>query len=210
MTEWDRRIAEFVDRASPEQRRVWDDVKHRHEASLARQLEWVEQLGALANEIVGSRADWRARELFWIRLFGVLDELGGGYAQQVAVVGDDRPAEGTLRWWLLMLHSCASSILKPLLESEVIVVDWLRQRAAHVRQRGYGLQLQRDKTTVKERRGIELLGNKAFTIDELDAARESVLSQHGDDEVAMQVALARKMLTPINGFVLVHAASLGR
>lgn len=211
MNEFERRIQEFIDRASPEQRRVLADFRARQENHLRRQLEWVRQLGALAKEIValGADADWRTRELFWIRLFGVVDELGGGYAERVRMCGTEPPTEGTLHWWLVNLHDAAASILSRLSESETIVIDWLRQRSAHVNQRGFGLQMKKDKTTVKEQRFVAALG-RSFTIDELDAARENVLRQYGGDEVAMQVALTKKMQAAINTFVLVHDMSLGQ
>lgn len=217
MIEWDDRIRELVERATPEQQRVWQDYKGRQEATSRRHHEWILQLRELAEEINqhGPAVHWMALDLFWIRLVGVLHELGGGYARLIHLAaldgaalddGAERRIEGTLRWWLHTFHSCISGILRPLSEQEVIVVDWLRQRSAHMFQRGYGRQYQKDKdkAKAKEQRGVELLGGKLFTIDETDAARENVLRQHGGDDVSMQVALVRKMSPAIRTFVLAY------
>ena len=151
--------------------------------------------------------DWRTLDLFWIRVFGVLRELGEQYTQTVRELGPERAGEGPLPQWARTLYGTAAEILSPLRNEEVIVIDWLRHHAAHVFQRGYALRLVKGK--VKEGRGIELLGRKIdCSIDETDAARASVLREYHDDKTTMQLAIARKMLPGIHAFAHFHEASL--
>ncbi len=212
MDEWDRRIQEYVDRATPAQRRVWEDFKRRQEPALQRRLLWVRQLGVLATEIDehAQQSDWRTLDLFWIRLVGTLDELGADYAKQMAFLGHPPASEGTLMWWLRTLYDSMVSILRPLTDAEVIVVDWLRQRASHPKESGSVLQYNQENDTAEQQRRMKILGNRTFTIDQTDAAHDEVLQAHGGDDVMMQVALARRMLPAINSFVWVHERSLGQ
>jgi hypothetical protein len=122
-------------------------------------------------------------------------------------IGPDQENEGPEIRWLRLMNECVVAILRPLSEQEAIMLDWLRQRGAHVSQRSYGLRYVKEKDKNREHRGIEILGGKLFTIDETDAARAAVLREHAGDEVEMQVALARKMLPAIRTFEMAHDVS---
>ncbi len=167
MTTW----SEVYDRMTPEQRRVAADICARASDNARQQLDWAEELLALTDMLAQSTGTtaWPAVHLFWVRFHGVVTELVE-VNRQPAAWAREMTAQERAR----------SLTMTALEEHEAVVADYLRQRAAHLKQSAYSRRMTKA-GNVNETRLIAHLG-KAFTVDEIDCMRARVQAQHGSDE----------------------------
>jgi len=132
------------------QRRVADDISVRARDNASQQLQWAEELVSLVDLLVASDAGampWPVVRMFWVRLHGVVTELIDAHAKTVELANalSEDELERSLARFALSIHRAATSVLAALDESEVVVADYFRQRAVHLRQNGYALELPRSR-----------------------------------------------------------------
>jgi len=125
---------------------------------------------------------WPAVHLFWVRFHGVVTELVEVNRQPAAWAREMTAQERarSLTKFSLAIFDAATEMLTALEEHEAVVADYLRQRAAHLKQSAYSRRMTKA-GNVNETRLIAHLG-KAFTVDEIDCMRARVQAQHGSDE----------------------------
>ena len=178
-----------LERATPDQRRLMLDALSRSDGIAERHRDWAKQLVQISKVIddAGDKNAWYLRELFWIRLQGALFELPV-HLEKVA------PPSGTLKAHPVRLAArtaleAIERIRGALSEGELVTIQWLRDRAAHVRPDSYEVRWQHGK--IKERRTIK--GVAAIqTVGEIDRHRQQVLTAFGSD-VAFAAALVSRL-----------------
>jgi len=135
----------------------------------------------------GDKNPWHLRELFWIRLLGTLFEIP-------AHLGKIAPPSGTSKAHPVRLAArkaldAIERIRDALSEGELVTLQWLRDRAAHVRPDLYEVRWQGGK--IKEHRTIK--GVEAIqTVGEIDRHRQQVLTAFGSD-AAFAAALVGRL-----------------
>ena len=175
--------AEVYARLTPDQRRVADDISKRAQDKANQQLLWADEFVALSDLLAAcepGRPPWPAVRLFWVRLHGVVTELIENHRSTVDLAKGmtRREIAGSLIRFSVAIFDAATAALAVLEEPEVVVADYLRQRAVHLRQDSYVVRAK--KGGVRDTRRIEHLG-KDFTIEEVDRMRDEILRLHGSE-----------------------------
>jgi hypothetical protein len=183
--------SEVYARMTADERRVADDISARGMDNARQQLQWAEELFALVEVLTVGAAVPRSTDIsmFWVRFHGVVTEMVDFNRQPAewarAMTPDERGH--SLTRFSLAIFDAARAMLEALAEDELVVADYLRQRAVHLRQSAYALRLTK-RREVRETRTIDQLG-KTFTIEEFDRMRANVQARHGsDDRFARYVA----------------------
>jgi hypothetical protein len=185
-----------------DQKRVADDILKRSGDRSDQQLEWAEELFALV-ETLGREEDasWPVVRMFWVRLHGVFAELIEAHrtATEIAkTLSPDQLARNLSKYSLAIFTAC-EGILASLDETEVVVADYLRQRAVHLRQSGYSVQS--TKSGVRDSRHIPHIA-KTFSIEDIDRRRDQVVATYGSEAVFAR-HVSRRVARPVGQ--LVHA-----
>ena len=178
---------------TPEQRRLSDDIGKRGTPNAEHKRVWIEELADVVTRVDDGRRQpsWLEVRLFWIRLHGVVSELVDA-ERPIAELARTLPPERlrtNLMQFSLAMFEAAERIAGLLDAEELVTVDYLRQRAAHLHQRGYALQ--QAKTGLKETRTFKHLG-ETLTIEQLDEMIPRTIATSGGEE-AFAVTVARRI-----------------
>jgi hypothetical protein len=179
---------------TPDQRRVADDILKRGGDNAGQQLQWAEELVALVDLLAArepGEAPWLVVRMFWIRLHGIVTELVEAHSatsEMAATMTEHELARSLVRF-SVRIFNAAKAVLAIMEESEVVVVDYLRQRAVHLRQKGYSLRF--GKNGVLDQRRVGQL-QKTFSIEDIDRMRVQMLRLHGSE-----AAFARRLADKI-------------
>jgi hypothetical protein len=188
---------------SAEQLRYFNEVGDRRQYDINAQLrrQWVESLDHVADVLVrdGERAPWPYASLFWIRLYGLFDEIPDVYEGAFQAAGLDRKTYRAKQGSLLHICQFALGVIDMIrncfTEDEHIYADYRRQGQCHPTQASYDLRLRNGK--IIERRGIPALGLKEFTVADLDAACKRILKAYkSEHEIAVAFAGKAKTYLP--------------
>lgn len=175
--------AEVYGRLTPDQRRIADDISKRAQDKANQQLLWAEELVAIADDLAASRpgaAPWLAVRMLWVRLHGVVTELVEIHraTADLAKTMTEREVGRSLVKFGVTIFDAAKAVLAALDEPEVVVADYLRQRAVHLRQDSYVIRS--TNRGVRDTRRIEHLG-KDFTVEKVDRMRTELFRLHGGE-----------------------------
>jgi hypothetical protein len=175
-------------KATPDQRRHMLDALSRSDGIAERHRDWAKQLVQISKAIddAGGKNPWHLRELFWIRLLGALFEVPA-HLEKIA------PPSGTLRAHPVRLAArkaldAIERMRSALSDSELVTLQWLRDRAAHVRPDLYEVRWQGGK--IKEHRTIKGVA-VIQTVSEIDRHRQRVLTAFGSDAAFAAALVAR-------------------
>jgi hypothetical protein len=180
--------AKVYGRMTADERRVADDIINNRATDNGRQQkQWADELLSLADIIADSTAapSWPVVSMFWVRFHGVVTEMLDFNRQQAgwarAMTAKER-ARSLVRF-SLAIYDAGLAMRGALAEDEVVVADYLRQRAVHMKQDAYALRLKGKKNSreVVDQRPIKHLG-KTFSIDEVDRMRAQVTARYGSGE----------------------------
>jgi hypothetical protein len=176
-----RACYDSVAKASPDLRKHLVDSLAKADGIDQRVRDWVSQFANLAKAIddQGKNNAWYLRELFWIRLGGVILELPH-YLGRLAASAADFLRNPVCTNAALALEAIGR-IRTRLSDSEIIFIEWLRDRAAHVRTDSYEIRWKKGRA--KDLKTIKLLGSN-LTIGEIDGKVREVLEDHGSDAAA--------------------------
>lgn len=148
-------------------------------------LQWVQTLERAARQLAsaGGVMAVDTQTVFWIRLHGVLTEVGGWF--------DDVYDLGSRDRHVLATRGALHDLRAALDEDERLWLHYRRDTECHVWQESYELQLG-GKGKLKEQRMFPLLG-RTLHVDEIDRRLRALLRQHNWNEPAMAVAFATKL-----------------
>ena len=189
-TSYQERVDEIVATMTPQQRAVWDHSQSQLEDKLGQVLLWLSEFQTLVDllEHEGLDTPWHAVHLFWIRLHGLLSEFTDDIESKHKLAKRSRyePVVGAAAGALRQLRGS-------LADEDIVVADWCRQRAAHVFQKGYSLQLQQTKRgqVVKDSYLVRVLGQQ-LPIELADDIIARVMTEDGH-HCAAAVRIAKKL-----------------
>jgi hypothetical protein len=149
-------------------------------------LQWVQNLSRVANELAakGKATSADSQTVFWIRLFGVLVEIGESYEYLCNVIGSvDRDA--------VAVRDAIREARAALDEDERLWVHYQRDVECHVWQESYELGVG-GKGKLKEQRYFALLG-KTLHVDEIDKRSRALIRKYNVDDPVMAVAFGTKL-----------------
>ena len=165
-------------KATPDQRRHMLDALSRSDGIAERHRDWAKQLVQVSKAIddAGDKNPWYLRELFWIRLLGALFEIPAHLGKVASPSGAVKahPVRLAARKAVEAIERMRGALL----DGELVTLQWLRDRAAHVRPDLYEVRWQGGK--IKEHRTVK--GVVAIqTVGEIDRHRQNVLTAFGSD-----------------------------
>lgn len=163
---------------------------HAHQA-----LQWVQELARVTREVSaqGSAAHADTRTVFWIRLLGVLVEVGDFYEYTVKLADDCGAGATRLATDARVVRDAIRAVRDSMDEDERLWLHYRRDVECHVWQQSY--ELSRKKNGLKEKRGFALLGGKELTVDDFDQRSTALFRKHGRSEPAIAAHFA-KLLVP--------------
>jgi hypothetical protein len=158
-------------------------------------LQWVQELNRTAGDLSrrGEAAGVDVMSTFWIKLYGVLDEIGGSYAFFVKYCEDIGAGASKMAIDARTMRDAIVAVRDSMSEDELIWLSYRRDVECHVWQDSYELNKRGDK--LKERRGFSLLGDKVLHVDDFDQRASAFIRKHNVDEKAIAVHFA-KLVAP--------------
>lgn len=138
------------------------------------------------------------QDLFWVKLYSVLDELGADYEYLGELIGP-QPKNETSRL-TIAVRDMLRELRGALDDDERIWVQYRRDSVCHLVPKSYDLSAQKGKGTLKEHRHFSLLG-KTLHVDEFDRRARALLRNYQVDEPAMAVAFATKLAPLVSRLV---------
>ncbi|MCC6811729.1 MAG: hypothetical protein IT381_30135 [Deltaproteobacteria bacterium] len=167
-------------KATPEYREYMKDGWRKNDAKYRRIGDWIRQLAWLAKQMYDTnenKQSWQSRELFYVRLSGVIDELPRALKTFEADWLDGHPVSQGGRAAI----RAAKSIHDALDRDELLFIDFMRQRAAHLVQSGYLKKWDHGKKKLSATYKCALLPKEQLAIDDMDTMIARVLTRHGSD-----------------------------
>lgn len=158
-------------------------------------FQWVQELQRTSVQLSmrGKEAGVDVMTAFWIKLYGVLDEVGGHYEYAVKLADDCGAGATRMATDARAVRDALRSVRDSMNEDELIWLSYRRDVECHVWQDSYELNRKGDR--LKERRGFSLLDGKVLTVDEFDQRARAFLRKHHVDEQAIAVYFA-KLVAP--------------
>ena len=130
------------------------------------------------------------QDMFWVKLYAVLDELHADYEYLGERIGP-QPKNETSRL-TLAVRNTIRALHGALDDDERIWVQYRRDSVCHLVPESYDLSAQKGKGTLKEQRHFSLIG-QTLHVDEFDRRARALLRKYNVDEAAMAVAFATKL-----------------
>lgn len=196
-------------------------VTQRWKRAAAVRLEWTRSLRRITRALVLGNAEPldMFEDMFWIRLFGALTDLRKDFAKVAKVYADEVPkpeaghahASESRREWLRSahrVHEAIEAIRAALTRDELTFVEYARATAAHATQASFRYAVETPaptKRTLRRRHTLRLLG-VALPLDEIYAACDAVVAEHGGTESEVARALATKVSPHVEGLAFVVEA----
>ena len=169
--------------------RLFDAISRRSDTKAFLAFQWVQHLERVTRSVCTHRFETPSDTLagFWIRLHGLLIELGAHYDYMGTLIGF-QPCRADNRQALIVRDSIRT-LRNALDADEAIYLHYRRDSLCHVWQESYDLSAKNGK--IKERRHFTLL--EALTFDEFDRRVRAFLVKHRNDETGITVMLAERV-----------------
>jgi hypothetical protein len=160
---------------------------------------WADNAAWVTAQVAGGNMDLAA--LYWIRVFGLMDEVRGEMAESLAN-RDRAKAEGVdlTRSWASRVWDAKEAVvravdgLKALFsEDELRYFQYRRDTESHPVQDHYRVQVRKNGLTDV---GAKLLGGERLSVEETRAAHRRVIQAY-PSEVAIAVAWAQRSVTHV-------------
>jgi hypothetical protein len=197
-----RKIAEVVmgELSAVDRERLRAAIADRGDIHAQQALQWVQELHRTSSELAahGTAAHADTRTVFWIRLLGVLVEVGESY-EYLCKLADDSGAGATpLATDARAVRDAIRATIGSMDEDQRMWLHYRRDVECHVWQSSY--ELNRGKNGLKETRYFALLG-KEMHVDEFDTRARTLLRVFGVDEPALAAHFA-KVVAPHVAMIL--------
>lgn len=168
---------------------------------------WVTRLRLAAGKLVTApEPDPDVASVFWIRLYGVLDEMLGSYKLFDGIA--TAQAQGLARR-ACEVRDAILALKAEFTEDELIYIQYRRDVEGHVWQDAYELTGHVNQPKLNEDRKHPLLGNRRITHVDFDKRVRALLRTYRINELAIAVAFAHRTLTKIEA-VAVALVNLDR
>ncbi len=141
-------------------------------------------------------------DMFWVKLYAVLDELGADYEYLGELIGP-QPKSETARQ-TIAVRDAIRALHGALDDDERIWAQYRRDSVCHLVPESYEVSAQKGKAALKEQRHFALLG-RTLHVDEFDQRARALLRQYNVDEPAMAVAFALKVAPLVSQLVAAMA-----
>ncbi len=176
--------------SADEKERLKKAIYERSEVRARQALQWVQELVRAASELSarGTAAGVDTTTVFWIRLYGVLDEVGGSYERVCKLANDCGVGNSKLAIESRGVRDAIRAMRDSMSEDERLWVHYRRDTECHVWQESY--ELGRRKNGLKETRKFDLLDGKELHVDDIDARARTLLRKHGVNEPELAVYFA--------------------
>ena len=172
-----------------DEQRLRDAIKERSPIRAKQALQWVAQLDRVTRDLRASGTETHPDTVaaFWVKLYALLDEIGGEYESVCAHY--DRIGASTDRDAIVarIVRDSIRDVKAAMDEDELMWLNYRRDVESHVWQDGY--ELSRKKNGLKETREFDLIG-KRMTHEEFDKRARALLRKHHVNEPAMAVHFA--------------------
>lgn len=174
-------------------------VRKRGDVRAQLALQWVQNLARIANELVarGTNTSIDTQAAFWIRLHGVLVEVGGNYEYLGNLIGTEPTGDNAS--CALVVRDAIRATRDALDEDERIWLHYRRDTECHVVPEAYELAVKNGK--LKEQRRFALL-DQTIHVDLFDKRVRAFLRKYDVNEPAIAVAFAKR-LAPLIANILV-------
>jgi hypothetical protein len=172
--------------STSDRERLVTAIADRGDTRAQRALGCVQILNRTASQLASLPAAAAAvdtQSVFWIRLHGVLTEVGDSYEHMCNLGSRDRD--------VLAVRDAIRDLRGSLDEDELLWVHYRRDTECHVWQESY--ELQGAKGRLKDERKFALLGGKTLQVDEIDRRLRAMVRKYNVDEPAIAVAFATKL-----------------
>jgi len=179
----------------PDTQRLKDAIYDRSEIRAQQAFQWVRELVRVSSTVAtqGAAAGADTITVFWVRLFGVLSEVGESYEYVCKLADHCGASDEPLARDARVVRDALRAMRDSMDEDELIWLHYRRDCECHVWQESYALS--RKKNGLKEKRVFGLLGDKELTVDEFDKRASAMLRKHGRSEAALAVHFA-KLVAP--------------
>jgi hypothetical protein len=192
-------VRDLYAKADPEKRLFLLDSLKKSDGRWLRIRHWTSQLTECAKGIVanGENAPWYFVEFFWIRLYGLLEELPrqlSGLAERAA----EHPKHARLQL-ASALFDAVQEVRSSLSDEEIVFLDYMRQRSSHLRQSSYEVRWDSKGLVADDGKQFRLIPGRTFSIVDIDKIIREMLERHqGDYGVAsMLVQKLEKQLVKV-------------
>lgn len=178
--------------------RLKNAIVERSEIRAQQALQWVRELYRVAGELSarGTAAGVDTQSIFWIRLHGVLVEVGENYEDSCKLMAEYGVTTLSIGRHTLAVRDAIRAIRDSMDEDERLWVHYRRDTECHVWQESYELSLRKKSGTLKEVRAFALLG-KELHVDDIDKRARALLRKHGVNEPAMAVHFAKLVVSHV-------------
>lgn len=168
-----------------DRQRLVTAITERAETRARLALQWVQILNRAVTRLTaaGGMEAVDTQTVFWIRLHGVLTEVGDWFEHTFSLGIRDRD--------IIAVRDAIRDLRAALDEDELLWVHYRRDTECHVWQESYELQ-RGGKGNLKEERKFALLG-KTLHVDEIGRRLRALLRHHRVNEPAMAVVFATKL-----------------
>jgi hypothetical protein len=184
-----------------EKARLKEAIFGRGEVRARLALQHVQILDRATNDLLVHARDTHpdTQTVFWIRLHGVLVEIGGFYESTGDLIGPMLVRPGTTAAHALNVRDTIRAIRDALDEDERIWLHYRRDTECHVWPESYELGVRNGK--LKENRRFALI-DQTIHVDEFDRRARAFLRKYNVNEPAIAAAFAKK-LAPLISKLLV-------
>lgn len=173
----------------PDTQRLRDAIIDRSEDRAEQARQWVSELVRVSRTVAAQGASADTITVFWVRLFGVLNEVAESYEYVCKLADDCGASHKPMAQDARVVRDALRAMRDSMDEDELIWLHYRRDCECHVWQKSY--ELGRTKTGLKEKRGFDLLGGKELTVDDFAKRASAMLRKHGVNEPAMAVHFAQ-------------------
>ena len=163
-------------------------------------LDWVRRLVELAEHLANPSASvqWHEANMFWIKLYGVLDELTAYYKNGMALT-ESVPHISHIKEDLAPVYHRCLSVRQALSEDELLYAEYRRHTIAHIWQEGYSLKVA--KKGLADKRKSALLG-KFLGKEDIVLRLRAFVRGYDLNETKIAIEFAQRLLVPLKQLLI--------
>jgi hypothetical protein len=195
----DKLLADLRASGSDDLRKYLDRREPENNYWAIREWDWIRQTKSLTEAFAqGPRdAPWYALEMFWLRLGGLLFELSEKWPEMEEMAAE---SDSPMFQILSEYFAARAAVVAALTEEELLIADYMRNRAAHLRPEAYSLKWDHDGKQIRPSGRRLKSAKRSFSAEDIHTILTEVDKMHGD-VYGLTFHFARKLLEPIRALV---------